>query len=923
MSHTQRLPEPVRALLRPVARMVRKAAEANNPDPYKGVVDGVNSEGMLRGWVFDRRTRKGYVSVGLFLGDTLLESGTAQYQRDDVAAALGAEPTCGFQFMLSEKLVRKVAENGGILKVRTIGDQKFEIGEVELKMDTREPSNPGDATIVKLAHALRDDVLELLDLLDDVPDDAGAPAEVIPAPFEKHALMFTTERVIPDIPLSGQPAYLDYVRYRYRMDESYEVAPGLESSDRFIYWYLTAYRAHEKRRVPLSRDLIAYLNEPIVMGGQTYSMSRIMWWRMAGRPDLLSSTNLNDRDSYLNTLFWWAHQDCTHMYFEDCLVPDRFADFLRGIHPSRRLDAYPLSYFTERYFLDTPSLHVFDPGSPEGRKALALSMLVKAVRRPDLLRYIPHGILGKLLTADKTGVTELERFVNALLATGIIELPVKTEDKDTAEDGSGNAKDAKASTKASTKTGAGNDVVALASVSDTGADDDDSAGQDDALPHVALSRERYAHALRKKDFDLASYRFLTISPNGDRFESAAIPRPDAGEEVDVQLIGPLAKASGLGQATRLSAEILRETGLSIRGVDFDLDNPAPEGFSSDTMIEDYGPAKINIIHLNAESIPLAFAYQPDVFSGRYNIGYFFWELDQPAYCHYLGMEMLDEMWVSTEYGVEIYTKDEHGKPVINVGMCYEDTPGITREDARAFVNRRFLFNDKHYVCLVAFDSFSFVQRKNPVSVLEAFQKAFKGVPNARLVVKTQNRDSVFDAVQVQLWDRVDSIVASDPRIVVMNETLSYRDLLRLKAGSDCYITLHKSEGWGFGMIEAMNLGVPVVCTAYSGNMDFCSDETAWLVEYEESLLKQGDYIFVRKGSKWAEPSVEHAAKQLRAAYDNPEERLARAKAAQDFIHKEFSSKAIAKRYGGRLREILETLGKAPGTPAPRRTGTKG
>jgi len=197
MSHTQRLPEPVRALLRPVVRMVRKATEAGNTDPYKGVVDGVNIEGMLRGWVFDNRTRKGYVSVGLYLGDTLLESGTAQYQRDDVAAALGADPTCGFQFMLSETLVRRVAENGGILKVRTIGDQKFEIGEVELKMDTREPSNPGDATIVKLAHALRDDVLELLELLDDVPEDAGPPPEVGPAPLETHARMLSRERATP------------------------------------------------------------------------------------------------------------------------------------------------------------------------------------------------------------------------------------------------------------------------------------------------------------------------------------------------------------------------------------------------------------------------------------------------------------------------------------------------------------------------------------------------------------------------------------------------------------------------------------------------------------------------------------------------------------------------------------------------------
>jgi glycosyltransferase involved in cell wall biosynthesis len=271
------------------------------------------------------------------------------------------------------------------------------------------------------------------------------------------------------------------------------------------------------------------------------------------------------------------------------------------------------------------------------------------------------------------------------------------------------------------------------------------------------------------------------------------------------------------------------------------------------------------------------------------------------------MELLDEIWVSTEYGVDIYKNDAKGKPVVNVGMCYEDNTDITRKESRAFVNRRFQFNDDHFVCLVAFDSFSFVQRKNPVSVLKTFQKAFKDVKDARLIVKTQNRDSVFDPVQVQLWDRVDAIMSADPRIVVMNETLSYRDLLQLKCGSDCYVSLHKSEGWGFGMIEAMNLRVPVVCTAYSGNMDFCSDDTVWLVDYEIKQLRHGEYIFVRPKSEWAEPSVDHAATQLRAAYDDPERRLAKADTAYNFIRENFSSQAIGKRYGDRLNEILADL----------------
>lgn len=834
---------------------------------HRGHVDEITEDGALRGWVFDAETLKGRVQIGLYVGDTLLDISYADQIRRDVAGVHDCEVECGFLITITDKMLETVQSSiDETVEVRTMGQHVTVIGTVDMSADMSNPNTHAD-DITACAYALQSELDLIAGLMDDLPD-AQRTGDAAPGPFrapalEMHHKMFNTGEVIPEVGVSGHPAYLDYVRYRYRMDEVYQVAPGMDGADRYLYWYITSYRGQESRRVPLSRELLAHLNAPLVMGGALHTLSRAMWWRLNGRPDLMGKLNLNNRDQYIDLLFWWAHQDVRHLNFEDCLVPDRFADLLRGVHPSRRLDAYPLSYFTERYYKDSPRLQFLRPGTTEGRKALALAMLVRAVKSPDLLRYIPRSIISALIADGKDGApSELAAFVTQLSAARTA-LP----DGDTQT----GVQDAAASEK----------------------------------QHPPLTRNRYAALLRMRDFDLDSYSFLTHDTQGNRFEAAAMPPPNPdARRVDVQLIGPLAKASGLGQATRLSADILRATGLVVRGVDFDLDNPAPEGFSSDTMIEDYGPAKINMIHLNAESIPLAFAYQPDVFSGAYNIGYFFWELDKPAFCHYLGMDMLDEIWVSTEYGVQIYKADAKGKPVVNVGMCYEDITDITRDEARAFVNRRFQFDDSHYVCLVAFDSFSFVQRKNPVSVLKAFQKAFEGVPEARLVVKTQNRDSVFDSVQVNLWDQVDSIITSDPRIQVINETLSYRDLLQLKAGSDCYITLHKSEGWGFGMIEAMNLGVPVVCTAYSGNMDFCSDDTAWLVDYEEVPLRQEEYIFVRRGSRWAEPSVDHAAAQLRTAFDNPDQRAAKAQAAQDYIKANFSTSAIAERYGARLREIL-------------------
>ena len=845
MSKIASLGHKIQALQGKAGRLGAAALRRRRQGPYRGYIEGLSGDGVIRGWVFDRRSGRGRVPVALYAGKQLLEAGYANSLREDVRGAVGAEADCGFQFILTGAIYHAIARTGGVLSIWTNGPDRHLIGQVRVGFGGDGAPKTGSETD-KCRTVLKDDLAELLALLDQtpVPETAQAPA-LTPPPLTHHDTLFTRERIIPDIPDSGHPAYLDYMRYRYRMDERYEIEDGSESADRFLYWYLTAYRSLERRRVPLSRDLIEHLNAPLVMGGQSHALSRVIWWRLAERSDMLGKLNLNDRDQYLDILFWWANQDVAALNFEDCLVPDRFADMLRGVHQSRRLDDWPLSYFTDRYYLSSPALQFIDTSTAQGRKTLLLTILVSAVRRPDLLRYVPRGDMNKLLAPNADNADDASDFEVFVAALAEADTP------------------------------------------------------------IALPRARLVEALRQRHFDLDSYSFLTRDAHGNRLEAAAPPVPSAGECVDVQLIGPLAKASGLGQASRLSSDILRATGLSMRGVDFDLDNPAPEGFSSDTLIENYGPAKINMIALNAESIPLVYAYQPDVFSNAYNIGYFFWELDQPAYCHYLGMEMLDEIWVSTEYGVDIYKPDAKGKPVVNVGMCYEDTPDIERAASRDFVNRRFRLGEDNFVCLVAFDSFSFVQRKNPVSVLQAFQQAFDGVPHARLIVKTQNRDNVLDPVQVQIWDRVDAIIAGDARIVVMNETLSYRDLLQLKAGSDCYISLHKSEGWGFGMIEAMNLGVPVVCTGYSGNMDFCSEDTVWLVDYDLHSLQQGEYIFVRDGSEWAEPRVDHAAAQLRACYDDPTARAAKADKARTFIRRDFSRDAIALRYGDRLRDILK------------------
>jgi glycosyltransferase involved in cell wall biosynthesis len=422
-------------------------------------------------------------------------------------------------------------------------------------------------------------------------------------------------------------------------------------------------------------------------------------------------------------------------------------------------------------------------------------------------------------------------------------------------------------------------------------------------------------------FDLAASRSLSNSPNRHRLKTAALPRPlPAADPHHVQIIGPMESTSGLGQAARLSSNSLSKTGFSQSSYSFTLDNPAPIGFANAVLVSNLVYPAVNLIHLNAESIPLALAYMPDVFSGAYNIGYFFWELDSPAKCHSLALELLDEIWVSSQYGVDIYAPHT-SKPVINVGMSFEKVPVVDRGAAREFLERRVGVKPGEFVFLTAFDSYSFIQRKNPQAVVRAFKVAFNQGEPVRLILKTHNKDFVCDPVQIRIWQALNEEIQSDHRIILMNETLQYDDLIKLKAGSDAYVSLHRSEGWGFGMVEAMNLGVPAIATNYSGNLEFCNEQTSYLVDYDLKALDHDDYIFVIPGQRWAEPRLQSAVTQMRLVFNDPALREQRSAAGKAYVQTHFSPEAVAKRYKERLSTIMAAQPPTPSKPNRKRRAT--
>jgi glycosyltransferase involved in cell wall biosynthesis len=202
-----------------------------------------------------------------------------------------------------------------------------------------------------------------------------------------------------------------------------------------------------------------------------------------------------------------------------------------------------------------------------------------------------------------------------------------------------------------------------------------------------------------------------------------------------------------------------------------------------------------------------------------------------------------------------------------------------------------------FVFLFMFDMCSDFRRKNPLAVVRAFQQAFEPNDRARLVLKISRGDS--DPTNLQrLKD-----AGTDGRIVVVDELVSRAKAYGYIDMCDCVVSLHRSEGLGLLMAEAMLLGKPVIATNYSGNTAFMTPENSLLVDYELVIITEDGAIY-KKGSRWAEPSETQAAKYMRQLFENRAEAAALGARARKSAEEQLSAKTAGERMKVRLSVLL-------------------
>ena len=334
-------------------------------------------------------------------------------------------------------------------------------------------------------------------------------------------------------------------------------------------------------------------------------------------------------------------------------------------------------------------------------------------------------------------------------------------------------------------------------------------------------------------------------------EPSPIPK-----ESGINIAGYFHAELGVGEVARLITEAARADGIPVTSVVNDR-TLSRQGipFAVQGGERAYG---VTLICTNADEFHRAVDALPrDMLRDRHRIGFWFWETEEiPGWLAVPAAELLDEIWTGSEYVAEAVRKVV-AKPVY---VC----PLPVRTPKPSAATRAALGVPEGYVFLFCFDFLSVVERKNPIGLVEAFCRAFRPGEGPTLVLKSINGHlarAAMEAVRAATGDRRD--------IVIIDAYLSSPDRDALMNLCDCYVSLHRAEGFGLTLAEAMVLGKPTIATAYSGNLAFMTPENSFLVPWAPALVPATADPPYPVGHRWAEPDGDAAAALMRAAYDNP------------------------------------------------------
>jgi len=359
---------------------------------------------------------------------------------------------------------------------------------------------------------------------------------------------------------------------------------------------------------------------------------------------------------------------------------------------------------------------------------------------------------------------------------------------------------------------------------------------------------------------------------------------------------------GLAKAAGYAIESLRATGIETIDLDYNIGRKELQQEALyNGRIFNNSLRNIQVFNINPEHVlECVMCNLSRIRENDYLIGQFYWELSDVCAIHAPSLSLMDEIWVASEFLAGVYRR-RVGIPVVNMGAVVSPSPS-----PKACTRADFGLPEDDYLFLVNFDAGSIVERKNPYAAILAFQEAFpQGDEKAGLVIKTRNLANMGPGADRKHWERSMHRIEKDRRTRVIDATFTEDEMTELYRVTDCYVSLHRSEGFGYGPAEAMYWGKPAIVTAFSGVCDFCTESTARLVDYELIAVKPREYPYVdSEGTHfWADPNVRTASRHMRSLYEDPQAGVNLGKQGQRLIRDRYSPRALSQRYSERLNQL--------------------
>jgi len=339
----------------------------------------------------------------------------------------------------------------------------------------------------------------------------------------------------------------------------------------------------------------------------------------------------------------------------------------------------------------------------------------------------------------------------------------------------------------------------------------------------------------------------------------------------VNVIGYMYDSDAQGIHARSILKMLKEAGVPVAYVavpghpEHEEDREELKGVPNKPLYS------INLVYTGATQLYIHDLLDKKTFENRYNIGFLWADSGNfpQSWKHACGV--YNEIWAGSEFVKNLLSK-------------YTTTP-IKLMPLPIYKINGERVNSEKYTFLFVFDSGSSLERKNPQAVIEAYKKAFyPDFSKTRLIIKSKSLEMFpeFNEIRESL-DEVNGIL--------INKDISKQELGNLYNSCDAYISLHRAEGYGATMAEAMLLGKPVIATGYSGNMDFMTEENSYPVKYKIKEL-ENDVGFLSKGSLWAEADIDDASRIMKIVFENQDEAKQKAIKAKDYIENNYSHTTV-------------------------------